>query len=78
MGYRLESFTDSVNGLLSAVDKSLTEQIRDFDSRIETLQSQISLREQSLRQKFAAMEQSIARLNSQGSQLSSFLRGQGS
>lgn len=76
MGYRLESFTDSVNGLLSAVDKSLTEQIRDFDTRIETLQSQISLREQSLRQKFAAMEQSIARLNSQGSQLSSFLRGQ--
>src|SRR5690606_8061854 len=73
MSYRLNSFTDSVDGLLSATDKTLTDQITDIDDRIAAIQEQLELRESTLRAKFGAMEQAIAQLNAQGSQLSSML-----
>lgn len=75
MSYRLNSFTDSVDGLLSTVDKSISGQIEDIGSRITSIQERLTLREAVLRQRFAAMEQAISVLSSQGSQLSSMLAG---
>lgn len=75
MTYRLNSFTDGVDGMLTATDKSISDQIADIESRIASQEELLELREQTLRLKYAAMEEAIARLNSQGSQLSSFLSG---
>lgn len=73
MSNRVSSFTDSVNGLLTTVDKTITDQVEDIGERIERLNSQIALREQTLRLRYAAMEQAIARSNSQGAQLGAIL-----
>ncbi|ARU40857.1 hypothetical protein CCB80_06745 [Armatimonadetes bacterium Uphvl-Ar1] len=73
MSNRVSSFTDSVNGLLTTVDNSITDQVEDLQERINRLNSQIELREQTLRLRFAAMEEAISRANSQGAQLSSIL-----
>ncbi len=75
MSYRVSSFTDGVNGLLTATDKTLTDQITDIDERIASIEDQLTIREQTLRLKFGAMEQAIAQLNAQGSQLSAILGG---
>lgn len=72
--YRVNSFTDSVNGLLTSVDKTYTDQIQDIDDRISSLQKLISLREESLRSKFLAMEQAMSAAQAQGAQLSAMLR----
>ncbi|MEZ5162461.1 MAG: flagellar filament capping protein FliD [Fimbriimonadaceae bacterium] len=70
VGYRLESFTDTVNGLLSATNTSLKDQIDYLGTRITDIQTNLQLRENTLRLKFAAMEETIARLQSQQGQLS--------
>lgn len=57
-------------GLLSANDVSIQNQIDDVKSSITSLQSRISLREQTLRQQFLAMEQAVSRLQQQQQRLS--------
>ncbi len=73
MLFRVSSFTDSVNGLLSTVDKSLTDQVEDIQSKINRLNEQVKMHEENLRKRFAAMEEAISRMNSQGSQLAAIL-----
>ena len=75
MNYRINSYTDSVDGLLSVSEDSITDQIEDIDQQIENLRELVALREQNLRRQFLAMETSIAQLNSQSGLLSSFLGG---
>ena len=70
IGYRMDSFTDSVNGLFTSTDKSLSDQISDLSKRIEDFQEQLTLRESTLRRRYAAMESAIAQLQSQSSRLS--------
>lgn len=67
------SFTDSVNGLLTAMDKSIQTQLEDMDDRIAKINSSLTLKEDALRKRFAIMEESMSRFQSQGSMLSSFI-----
>jgi flagellar hook-associated protein 2 len=71
----LSSFTDSVDGTLTATDNTLKDQIADYDKRIEDLATELELREAFLRQRFAVMEQSIASMNAQQAQLSAITSG---
>lgn len=73
MLFRVSTFTDSVNGLLSTVDKTLTAQVDDIQTKIDRLTEQLKLHEENLRKRFAAMEDAISRMNSQGSQLAAIL-----
>ncbi len=73
----LSSFTDSVDGTLTATDNTLKDQIADYDKRIEDLATELELREAFLRQRFAVMEQAIASMNAQQAQLSAITSGQG-
>lgn len=73
----LSSFTDSVDGILTANDNSIKDQIKDFDVRLEELADQLQLREAFLRQRFAVMEQAIASLNAQQSQIGAITSGFG-
>jgi flagellar hook-associated protein 2 len=75
MSYRVGSFTDSVNGLLTAVDQSLKSQVEDIQGRIDRLEELVTQREQTLRLRYAAMEEAIGRFNSQGSQLGAIVGG---
>ncbi len=73
----LSSFTDSVDGILTANDNSIKDQIKDFDVRLDELADQLQLREAFLRQRFAVMEQAIASLNAQQSQIGAITSGFG-
>jgi len=66
------SFTDSVNGLLTALDKSIQEQIDDMSDKITRLNDSFVLKEQTMRKKFAVMEEMISKFQSQGTQIASF------
>ncbi len=76
LSYRMESFTDSVNGLLTSVDKALTDQIEDLNDRITSTQERLVIREETLRKRFTAMEEAIGRLNAQSSQFGAVFGGQ--
>lgn len=73
MNYQTTSFTDSVNGLLTTIDQTLTAQVQDIEDRITSLNEQLVLREQTLRARFTAMEQAMSRSSAQGAQLASIL-----
>ncbi len=77
LNYRMESFTDSVNGLLTTVDKALTDQIEDLNDRITSTQERLVIREETLRKRFTAMEEAIGRLNAQSSQFGAVFGGGG-
>ncbi len=67
------SFTDSVNGLLTAMDKSIQTQLEDMDERIAKINTSLTLKEDALRKRFAVMEESMSKFQNQGSMLASFL-----
>lgn len=71
--FRVDGFTDSVNGILTTSDRTMTQQVEDIDDRLAAMEAQIALREQSLRRRFAAMEEAMARFNSQSGQLGAIL-----
>lgn len=77
LSYGLNTFTDTVNGLLVTNDKTLQSQIDDISQRMESFQEQLNLRKSYLQQKFLAMERAIASLQSQQSQLGSIMQQQG-
>jgi len=66
----VSQFNDQVNGLISANDQSLQDQFDTLIASIESLQTRISLKEQDLRRRFAAMEQAISSMQGQQQQLS--------
>lgn len=71
----MAQFTDPVNGLLTTRDKALTDQYDDITSQITSLQTRLKDKQNELRTKFAAMEETITRLQQQGSQLSALKSG---
>ena len=70
LNYALNSFTDTVNGLIVTTDKTLQSQIDDIAGRITSFQEQLKIRQSYLQQKFLAMERAVATLQAQQSQLS--------
>ncbi len=73
LSYGLNTFTDTVNGLLVTQDKTLQSQIDDITQRMESFQERLELRRGYLQQKFLAMERAVAALQAQSSQLSSVM-----
>lgn len=69
------TFTDSVNGVLTATDSSITDQIKSMEQSISDLQSRLSEKQVSLRAKFARMEQAVSQLQSQQSRLAAIRSG---
>ncbi len=67
----LTSYTDTVNGLLTGNDQAIQAQIDSLGTDIEDLEERLTIREQSLRQRFAAMERTIAQLQAQQARLGS-------
>lgn len=67
------SYTDSVNGLLTAMDKSIQTQLEDMDDRIAKINASLTLKEAALRKRFAIMEESMSKFQSQGSMLAGFM-----
>lgn len=69
----MKSFTDSVNGVITAAVKANESQIQDIDLRIAKMNESFVLKEQYLRQKFARMEEAMAKLQSQGGQVANMV-----
>lgn len=61
--------TDSGNGLLTATTKSVQSQIDDLTDQISSTQDRLTIREQTIRAKFLAMEQAMSTLQQQQAQL---------
>ncbi|MEQ1934174.1 MAG: flagellar filament capping protein FliD, partial [Fimbriimonadaceae bacterium] len=68
------TYNDSVNGLLTANDKSLQTQIDTIASTISDKTEGLTLKREQLMLKFARMEQAISQLQAQQSSLASFGR----
>lgn len=66
------SFTDAVNGLLTTSDKSMQTQIDSLGEKITDLNERLTRKQDELKLKFARMEEAIARVQSQGTSMSSF------
>ncbi len=73
MNERLDSFTATTNGLLTANENALQAQIDDFDDTLANLDKQLTAKESNLRQKFLAMEQAISAAQQQQQRLSAML-----
>jgi flagellar hook-associated protein 2 len=64
-------FTDSVNGLLTATDKAMQDQIDSLGESITRLNTRLTDKQQELKQRFARMEEAISKVQAQGNQLAS-------
>lgn len=67
--YTIDTFTDSVNGLITTTDNSLQAQIDTIGERMTNFRDLLELRRDYLSRKFLAMERAISRLQSQQAQL---------
>jgi len=73
----LDNYLDSVGGVFVGQDKALTDQIEAINDSIEALQSRLELREQTLRARFLAMEQTLQQLQAQAARMSAILGRRG-
>lgn len=64
------TFTDAVNGLLTVAMNSMQEQMDSIDDQITDLNTRITTKQESLKARFAAMEESIAKIQSQTTSMS--------
>jgi flagellar hook-associated protein 2 len=62
-------------GAIGRARATLTDEVRRFDRRIDDHEVRLASRERTLRQKFAALESALARLQSQGDRLAGQLGG---
>lgn len=69
----VDAYTNSSDGILTDRVESYTNQIRDIDDRIDTMQIRIDKFESTLRSKFTTMETLVSSLNAQGDALLSAL-----
>lgn len=67
-----DNITDPIYGQLTSQTKAIQSQVEDLTSKIASYQEILTIREQTLRNRFLAMERAISQLQSQQSQLSSF------
>ena len=63
-------FTDGTNGIISATQKSIQDQIDTMDQQISEIKSSTDQKTTDLRARFAAMEAAMAKAQAQGQQLS--------
>ncbi len=70
----IQTFTDSVNGLLTANDKSLQDQMDTMQTQIGDLTTRMGDKQVELRARFSKMEQAISQLHSQSSSLTSMMK----
>lgn len=69
----MDSFLASTSGLLSATESGLESQYDDLGTSITDLQARLEQKSRDLRLKFTAMEEALARLQSQSSQLAAMM-----
>jgi flagellar hook-associated protein 2 len=69
VGDVIGGYTDSVNGLLATSDRALQDQIDNLNRNAESITSRLERRRTELRERFARMEEALARIQSQGSRL---------
>ena len=72
---RLGFITDTIDGTLKNRERAIDDTIESLDSQIQTLERRVARTRQNLVRKFAALEGSLATLQSQGNFLSSQLAG---
>ncbi|MBI5705770.1 MAG: flagellar filament capping protein FliD [Armatimonadetes bacterium] len=70
----VSTFTDSITGFFTTNDKSLQDQIDTIDQTISDLEERLTLKQQQLKQKFAAMEAAMSQLQQQMNSLSAINR----
>lgn len=75
LGNLLDSYTDSIDGILTVKRNSIDDQISQQEDRIENLNLKLDNKRAQLEQEFLAMERAIADLQSQSSALTSFTPG---
>jgi len=69
MNYRVDTFTDVVNGTLTATDKTIQSKIDDLTTRIADTQDRLKAKEDLLRSQYIAMDKAVAAMQQQMSQL---------
>lgn len=69
---QLEVYTDSVDGLFKSRNESFDRQVKDTQRRIDDGERRLTLFTQQLETKYANLESLLAKLQGQGSSLSSF------
>lgn len=63
------TFTDVTNGLLTATDKGIQDQMDGIDKSIEDMQARMSEKQIELRRRFSRMEEAISRMQGQQARL---------
>lgn len=71
----LDGLTDSYTGTLAVEEDSLTERIAMYDEQIESFNTALEGRRERYQAQFLALEQTLAKLESQKSALTSFIDG---
>lgn len=77
LSFSLNSFTDTVNGMLVTTDKTLQSQIDDIGKRMTDFQERLKIRQAYLQQKFLAMERAVSAMQAQQSQLGAMVNKAG-
>ena len=72
---RLETFTDTTQGLFKAQDDGFQSSLDDINRTRSSLEAQLAVKERTIRERFLAMETAINRLRAQQQQMSSFGAG---
>lgn len=73
----ITSLVRSGDGLIPFREQSLQKIMDDLDDQIERMEERLTLKEEQLREQFAAMEEALATLQSQGDWLASLIDGWG-
>jgi flagellar hook-associated protein 2 len=70
----ISQYVDSGDGILTKKVSGYSDQVSDIDDQIDDMERRIDKYEQRLRMQFAAMEQAISQMQSQGSQMMGMLQ----
>jgi flagellar hook-associated protein 2 len=76
LGELCRTFTLSGSGLVDEADRTITRQVRDLNSQIQSTERRIETRKESLYRRFTAMEQALSRMQSQSAWLSAQISSQ--
>lgn len=68
----LLALTDPVNGLMEATDQRLEDQLEDTDRDIASMEARLTIRQETLRRRFLAMEQAMSAMQRQSAGLQQF------
>ncbi len=77
MKQKLSLITDPSNGPVTTRKKSMQDRVNQIDKRIENKERNLTRREEQLRNQFAKMEETMSRIQAQGSAAAGALGGKG-